>query len=78
MLAVLTGGDVIVLPALAAGVLVLVAGAVGILEARRRNEIFFLQNLGVPGAVIAISWMGVAAILEVSLAVALASLGYAP
>ena len=78
MLAVLTGGDVIVLPALAASVLVLVAGAVGILEARRRNEILFLQNLGVPRAVTAISWMGVAAILEVSLAVALASLGYGP
>lgn len=78
MLAVLTGGDVIVLPALAGSVLVMVAGAVGTLEVRRRNELLFLQNLGVSRAVIAIPWMGVAVVLEVSLAVALASLGYAP
>lgn len=76
VLGVLTAGDVIVLPILAAGMLVLVVGAVGTLEMRRRHETLFLQNLGVSRAMAAICWMVVPAVLELSLAITMASLGY--
>lgn len=76
VLAVLTGGDVIVLPALSAAVLLLVAGAVGILDARRRSELLFLQNLGVSPAIVAACCMPAPAALEVLLAIAMANLGY--
>lgn len=77
VLAGLTQAEVIVLPSLASAILLLVIGFGGVLDAQRRNEILFLQNLGVPRAVTAISWMCVAAALEASLAITLASFGYA-
>lgn len=76
VLAVLTGGDVIALPAVAAAVLLLTAGAVGILEARRRDQVLFLQNLGVSPVMIFTCCMPAPAMLEAGLAIALASLGY--
>ena len=77
VLAVATGGKVIALPAISAAVLLLVAGAVGVLEARRRSEVLFLQNLGVSPAVVFACCLPLPAILEVALAIAMTSLGYA-
>src|SRR5687767_5185894 len=69
-LAAATQGEVIALPAISAAVLLLVAGAVGVLEARRRSEILFLQNLGVSPAVVFACCMPLPAVLELSLAIA--------
>lgn len=76
VLGLLTRGEVIVLPTLAAGVLLLVVGSVGILDMRRRDEILFLQNLGVSRAIATTCWVAVPAVLEVTLAIVASNLGY--
>ena len=76
VLAMATQGELIALPALSAAVLLLVTGAVGILEARRRNEMLFLQNLGVSPAVVFACCVPLPAVLEVSLAIVMTNLGY--
>lgn len=59
-------GAIMSLAPLPAVTLVGIAGGLGVFDAMKRDELLFLRNLGVHPAMVAVIWIGVAALLELS------------
>ena len=70
-----TGGAVVALDPLTSLLLFAIAGGLGVFDAMKRDELLFLQNLGVHRSMVAVVWIATAATLELSAHVALLAAG---
>jgi len=48
-------------------ILAIIGGALGFIDARRRNELLFLQNLGIAASMVVGAWVVTIVILEIAI-----------
>lgn len=66
-LAVFAGLVSLRMPLASVLILAVISGAIGFIDARRRNELLFLQNLGIAPSVVVGTWVVTIVILEIAI-----------
>jgi hypothetical protein len=66
-LLVITGFGSLRIPLASVLILAAMTGALGFIDARRRNELLFLQNLGIAPSMVVGTWVITVVILEIAI-----------
>lgn len=63
----ITGFSSLRIPLTSVLILAIIGGALGFIDARRRNEFLFLQNLGIAPSMVVGAWVVTIVILEIAI-----------